>query len=229
MLIRSGAGRIDWTDAHHDLEAGQGMLLLPGQWHRYCPKPETGWCEDWIELRGPMMERWIAESLFEKNVFTIPPVALQRMDELHRLAHKKQRDSGELAAVAMALLAAVAGKQADPNDTSSLSVQRHDKVDAARKLLKEGLSVSQTAQQIGVSYPTLNRIFKESVGLSPKTYARQQRLARAEALLASGGLSVKEIALEPGYRSASHFSADFKSEYNKAPLHWLKSLHHSNG
>jgi hypothetical protein len=49
VLIRSGRGEIEWTRERHRIAAGQGFLLLPGQWHRYRPDPATGWEEDWFE------------------------------------------------------------------------------------------------------------------------------------------------------------------------------------
>ncbi len=95
-----------------------------------------------------------------------------------------------------------------------------DLVKKARELLMEGRNVKSVAQNLGVSYLKLYRKFKEATGLTPKEYAREIRLARAEDLLACTDLSVKEIAGMLGYYSASHLSLEFKNARGKAPSRW---------
>ncbi|MFZ4779663.1 MAG: helix-turn-helix domain-containing protein [Terrimicrobiaceae bacterium] len=90
----------------------------------------------------------------------------------------------------------------------------------ARQLLMQGRDVKGVAQALGVSYLTLYRKFKQASGLGPKEYAREIRLSRAEDLLASTDLSVKEIAGRLGYHSASHLSLEFKKARGKSPSQW---------
>ncbi len=214
---------MEWTRERDCIAEGQGFLLLPGHWHRYRPDPDTGWEEDWFELRGSIVDRWVNRGLFNARIFHLEKDSFRRMDALHQLAEDSRRDPGELAGLAMSLLASACSRGANSTATER-KTQRHDLVAEARSLLRQGRSVAETARQVGTSYPTLNRTFKELTGLTPKTYARQIRLARAEALLAGGGLTVKEVAAELGYGSAGHFSAEFKRAYGKAPRHWREKL-----
>jgi len=116
----------------------------------------------------------------------------------------------------MTLLAEFAAEAASGPKKNALP----DLVRNARKLLLDGTEVREVAQRLGVSYPTLYRQFKQTTGLTPKDYASQVRRARAEDLLASTDLSVKEIAARLGYHSASHFSLEFKGRHGQAPSHW---------
>lgn len=222
ILIREGRGTVEWTRERRQVSAGQAFLIVPGVWHRYRPDASTGWTEDWLELRGEMVERWLAEDLLKERVFKPSVDCFERMDQLHQIAGRHQ-DPGESAGLAMALLAKVLASAVSGTGRER-KTRRRDLVAHARRLLGEGWPVAAVAQEVGVSYPTLSRIFKDLSGISPKAYARQIRLARAEAYLAGEGRTIKEIAAELGFHSAGHFSAEFKRAYGCAPLHWRERL-----
>ena len=202
------------------------FLLPPGYWHRYRPDPETGWTEDWLELRGPTLDAWL-----ENGVLDLAPVHVirraafwRRFAELHNVCLAHQLGYRAIASgLAMTLLASVVSQ--------SLASARGNKPDLpdlarqARELLMQGRDVKCVAQALGVSYLTLYRKFKQATGLAPKEYAREIRLARAEDLLSGTDLSVKEIAGRLGYYSASHLSLEFKKARGRAPSQWSDRTH----
>lgn len=206
------------------VKAGTVFLLLPGEWHRYRPALRSGWTEDWFELRGELPLRWANSGLFAGRVFRMKDSApfFRRMDELHRLCHGPSHPSpGQLAAIAMWLLAeAASGHLAGAE--SRMQADHRELVARARELLREGVPVASAAREVGLSYPTLHRIFKQYTGIAPKQYTNQWRLARAESLLMDGRHSLKEIAAALGYYSTNHFSAAFKSHYGLSPSHWRR-------
>ena len=61
------------------------------------------------------------------------------------------------------------------------------------------------------------RMFKKSTGLSPHQYIVERRIARAKHLLKTSRLSILEIAIETGYKSASNFSSAFKKAIGITP------------
>lgn len=199
------------------------FLIPPGYWHRYRPEPETGWTEDWLELRGPTLDAWLGN-----GVLDVAPVQVKRHAafwrhflELHNVCLAHPLGYRAIASgLAMTLLASVVSQ--------SLSSARANKPDLpdlarqARELLMQGREVKSVAQKLGVSYLTLYRKFKQATGLAPKEYAREIRLARAEDLLAGTDLSVKEIAGRLGYYSASHLSLEFKKARGKPPSQWAE-------
>ena len=221
VAISQGRGKLEFRSGATRLSAGSVFLLPPGYWHRYRPDPETGWTEDWLELRGPTLDAW-----FGKGVLDVPPVHMnrriafwRRFAELHHVCLMHPLGYRAVASgLAMTLLASVVSQ--------SLSSARTNKADLpdlarkARELLMQGLDVKSVANTLGVSYLTLYRKFKQATGLAPKEYAREIRLARAEDLLAGTDLSVKEIAGRLGYYSASHLSLEFKNARGKPPSQW---------
>jgi len=214
---------VEWTREHHRVEAGQAFLLLPGAWHRYRPDTATGWTEDWFELRGEMVERWIKSGLVRGRLFTIEQVDsfFAAMDELHRECLRPSRAVvGRQAGRALGLLADLLDQPAS-GAAPKLRPGQRELVAEARARLCEGVGVRDVAEILGVSYPTLNRVFKQSTGIGPKAYSAQMRMARAEALLGAEQLSIKEIAAELGFHSGNHFSAAFKTVYGVAPSFWI--------
>lgn len=224
VAIRRGHGEIEWTRERHPVQAGTVFLLRPGEWHRYRPKPATGWIEDWLELRGAQVDRWLESGALESRVYQLYAAKdfFKRMDRLHADSSSPTHWApGCRAGQAMALLAEVVDSNALGAATKAGPGHR-ELVAAAREQLAAGKGVEAVAGSLGISYPTLNRIFKKLTGIGPKAYAHQLRLARAEALLVSEQLTVKEIAEELGYFSANHFSAAFKKAYGHSPSHWRK-------
>ena len=82
-------------------------------------------------------------------------------------------------------------------------------LDAARRL--PGASVSAVADDLGVSERHLRRVFREAIGVSPKTFARLARFRRAlGAARRDGHESWASIAAEAGYYDQAHLIAEFR-------------------
>ena len=66
-------------------------------------------------------------------------------------------------------------------------------------------------------------MFRRYAGISPKHLLLRKRMERAQALLISTQLSIKEIASRSGYVDPYHFSAIFKKWSRVSPLHYRNS------
>jgi len=87
--------------------------------------------------------------------------------------------------------------------------------------LSEKLSVNMLAASAGISRPHFNRVFRQETGASPISYLIEIRLEVACRLMLSGGLSLKEIAIDCGFASLSHFSTSFQKKFNIPPSAYL--------
>lgn len=74
-----------------------------------------------------------------------------------------------------------------------------------------GVRVDALADEVGWTRQHLRTRFREQIGLTPKTVARQARLGRAAALMARPDpLPLAEIAALCGYADQSHLNRDFR-------------------
>ena len=79
------------------------------------------------------------------------------------------------------------------------------------------LNIEMICQKGFMSASSLQRAFREHLGLSPKQYLDKQRMNRAFELLADGGMSVKQTAYACGFTDEKYFSRAFKKKYGYPP------------
>jgi AraC family transcriptional regulator len=70
-------------------------------------------------------------------------------------------------------------------------------------------TTAELARQFNTSRRSLLRLFKATTGTSPSRYIEEMKIDSAKTLLATSKMSMKQIAHEAGYSTASHFSARF--------------------
>jgi AraC-like DNA-binding protein len=96
------------------------------------------------------------------------------------------------------------------------------RVKKAMKLIRDqysdpNLTMNKVARKLGISPWYLSRIFKRNVGICSKQYLKNLRMEKAEQLLQSTLLSVKEVAAAIGYNYTSDFIHDFRITYGMTP------------
>ncbi len=77
-------------------------------------------------------------------------------------------------------------------------------------------SVTALAKKCGVSVETLRQHFLKSMGKSPGIWLIEQRQQRAIQLLRDGS-SIKETAVNLGYRQQTNFTRQFKAYWGACP------------
>jgi AraC-like DNA-binding protein len=105
--------------------------------------------------------------------------------------------------------------------TSSTSAEYHPAVALAIETIElrlaEPLSVVELADQVGVSYSYLAKLFHEAVGTSVVGYIRRRRVERAEHLLLHSTLPVKVIAATVGITDLQMFNKIIRAELGSSP------------
>jgi AraC-like DNA-binding protein len=71
-------------------------------------------------------------------------------------------------------------------------------------------TTAEMAEQFNTSRRSLLRLFKATTGTSPSRYIEEAKLDRSKTLLATSKMTMKQIAYEAGYSTASHFSTKFR-------------------
>lgn len=77
--------------------------------------------------------------------------------------------------------------------------------------------ISVLAKTLNKDDAYLSRLFSDVQGITIEKYIIQQKIEKIKELLEYGQLNINEIALQMGYSSAAHLSAQFKSITGTTP------------
>lgn len=86
-----------------------------------------------------------------------------------------------------------------------------------RESLEGNLTIQEIAQELGISYSSFRKLFKEHTGFAPGLYQQNLKLQRAKELLSTTDDSIKEIAYRLNFESPDYFSSKFKSQTGMKP------------
>jgi len=79
------------------------------------------------------------------------------------------------------------------------------------------LSIHDIAQRLNLSVSTFERIIKKAYKMPPNRYILNRRLEKANLLLSSTDLPIKEISMTMGFNSVSYFTKCYKALYGFSP------------
>ena len=206
------------------LMPGDMFLLFPGEWHTYHPAPEVGWKSYWIGFRGKNMDDRVRAGFLTPDSPIYHVGYSFTIEGLYKRAYEA---AVEEAAYSQQLMAGIVNHligmmySLERNRELSKNQQQVDMISRARMRIRESLesdlTIQQIAEELGVSYSNLRKLFKEHTGLSPATYQQELRLLRAKELLTTTELSIKEIAYRLNFESPDYFSAKFKAKMGIKP------------
>ncbi|KMZ13678.1 Transcriptional regulator containing an amidase domain and an AraC-type DNA-binding HTH domain [Candidatus Burkholderia humilis] len=83
--------------------------------------------------------------------------------------------------------------------------------------IEEPLSLEELARLAGMSQRHLQRLFSDCVDMSPMHFYMNLRLRRARELLLQTDMSIMDITVACGFRSACHFSKANRKTFGAAP------------
>ena len=85
------------------------------------------------------------------------------------------------------------------------------------------VSIAETAAIYGKSVRQFERVFRETVGVSPKLFSEITRFHQASMLITTGTLSLVQVAADMGYTDQSHMSREFRRFTNLPPISYMRS------
>lgn len=102
------------------------------------------------------------------------------------------------------------------------SVRPHDAVQVALAALRQGGTVAEIVQRVGLSHRRLIELFTREVGLTPKLYGRVERFQRASLLARRSAPDWAAVAARCGYFDQSHLIRDFIAFSGLSPGEFLR-------
>jgi AraC-like DNA-binding protein len=204
-------------DRNIRLHAGEGLLVLPFQFHHYTKPERDGIAWLFVTFELPEGEP-LAALRYES--FKITPRLRALATELVE-AYESER-MAELPALLLGLMLArlrrlkrstyAGGAVAPPEHGLML------KVDQLAQRSGTPPTIPEIARTLGISPSHLRARFRASCGVSIGRHLRQVRLEQARGLLRLGPHRVSEIAEQCGFTSIFSFSRAFRTAYGLSPL-----------
>jgi AraC-like DNA-binding protein len=198
------------------LHAGEGLLVLPFQFHDYIePASEN---LRWLFVTFDLLEAGPLQAL-RYRPFVLTPAVRRATIELVQ-AYLGKFDA-ELVTLLLGVLLSkirqaetIRRRQSRTPRPPRLIMQVNQMTHGAG----ESMSVKQMAAALGISSSHLRARFRVSCGVSIGRHLRQLRLQKACGLLRLSQGRVTEIAEQCGFSSIYSFSRAFHSAYGLSPL-----------
>ena len=84
------------------------------------------------------------------------------------------------------------------------------------------------ATLVNLSPSRFRHLFKQETGTSPAQYLKEYRLRKAEKMLRTTFLSVKQVLKHVGLGSNAHFVHDFRKKHGMTPTEYRRAFGHSS-
>jgi AraC-like DNA-binding protein len=93
-----------------------------------------------------------------------------------------------------------------------------------RQNLDGDIHLADLARECGLSVSHFTRAFRKSFGMSPYRWLLERRIDQAKALLAGGGLSLADIAMQSGFSDQTAFTRAFGRIVGDSPARWRRAV-----
>ena len=221
-----GVGLVNRDTAPFCCTTGDILLFPPGVVHDYGREPNTPrWEHRWVDFQPrPAWEHWLQwphagngvlrVTVRDRSVWQRIPRRLREVADLlcRPLQHRIDfclNATEEIILWCHSAAGPVGGVAVDPRiDRAAGFIQRH---------YNESHTVSSLAQQVALSPSRFAHLFRRQTGTTPMKYLERLRIARAQELLLTTGLSISEIGYQCGYDEPLYFSKVFRGSVGRSP------------
>jgi AraC family transcriptional activator of pobA len=224
LYVLEGRCQIKTPTGQYIAQANDLIVFRPYQWHEETQLTRTYAV---VCLRFP--REFLTEYRIPLPDPTLLPtvVALPCGDAFRAIldrivAEYQQRDTYSEAMIAAYMLQfAVLLRRALQQNEADTAAAVPPEASGLRRLLDQHVSsaasIRDLARQAHMSESHFSHQVKALLGVAPKTYVREQRIARARELLHSTALSVEEISALLGYDAPTSFFRAFKRVTGSTP------------
>lgn len=227
-FILSGEGFYSAGGNTWSLGSGQMFLSYPDEPIVYCPDKNNPWTYVWVGFKGLRVDTILKNCGFSKNNLVLPtPASDEYLNCFNDLfEHKALSFSEDLyrESVLLKLFALLINhhnqlvpnghlEQTDYSDNTYVNRA----VEYISKTYRQGIGVSDVAENIGITRTHLNYLFQKEFNVSIQKFLIDFRMHKAANLLVSTDMSVKEISNQVGYHDQLVFSKAFKRKFEMSP------------
>jgi AraC-like DNA-binding protein len=224
-LMTEGTGEVTTApDKKRVLTPGDAFFLIPGQWHRHHPLPDTGWTLCWISFNGHLPHAWLKEGAYRldgvKPIIEDPALYRAQFERLLLTAHRSSAtNSRELSWQAIGLISHFL---TDPHSESLETLHLDDEVsklaiDYILNHTHNEVDIAKLTHRLGISRRTLERRFRQATGRSLLEEIQNCRVERARRLLLETDIPIKEIVFRAGFNTREQLRLAFAKVFGQSP------------
>jgi len=222
VYISKGKGIFQSTQSGLiSINAGDALLLFPGEWNRYRPDPEFGWTEYWMRFDGEYASKLMSE-LLPPSLRSSRPIRrighnealLQLLMTLTRTVHTNANPLVTAAQGIQVLAHLIAPTQ---RPRSRYSEQIEEALCHISEHAEQSIDLEALVRKLGLSYSVFYRQFHEATKMSPRDYQLMVRLSKAKELLCETTLRIGKIAERVGFECPYYFGRIFKAKTGMTP------------
>jgi DNA-binding response OmpR family regulator len=160
---------------------------------------------------------YITKPFDHREVLARVSAHLQQRQLFARLAEQVDPNRRERAALA-------GNKDAVPAQAAGQMGLRlvYRAIDILREEMADPPGLSELAHRVGTNHARLGREFQTHLGMTAYDYLREQRLVRAQELLATTDRQVQQIADAVGFKRAGNFATAFRLRFGITPREYRR-------
>lgn len=205
----AGRGVFYLDDRPYPVEAGQFIVIFPGQVLLECADATAPWGLTWLGLNGSSAGAFFAALGITPEAPVFPCTDAGRVRELIEAVVKAsdipdfRRDFSQ-GALLFALFDECARQYAERAPEAAPVKAQADYAAAAVRYLENhyadhGLTIGELARHVGLNRSYLYSVFKARTGVSPQNYLARYRIAKACEFLRLPRATVSSVAFSVGY------------------------------
>lgn len=191
------------------------------QYYRAC---ESEYINDWIQFSCTEQLTSEIPIVFDTPVYIGETINVSQYFQLIADCYYRTNNSRAAGHLIRAMLSDVFS---DSIGEEQAAVAHHrELLDLRRRIYAQPMddwSVDKMAAMINVSTPYLHALYKKAFGVTCTADVIRSRIEQAQRYLSYTAMTVEEIAFKSGYKTAVHFSRQFKSITGMSPTQWRRA------
>ena len=204
QFVYDGIAHVTVGNVNFSVKKGEAFLLPPNIAHAYEADKIVSTERAWISWSGEYASAFTQNFVTASCPYHLHVSSLNEVKE-HFACLRKLRDRSSLSLTGIyshfyGLISLCSKAEPDvQKGVSNDSLLVNDIVHWLEENMQQSISVSDLSRHFGYDESSIFRKFKKHVGLSPKEYIIQQRIALAKGLICQTDLSLDKIATQCGY------------------------------
>jgi len=224
IFCLAGEGRVQLGRASHRLACGHGIVLPPGQAHRYAADASAPWTIFWFHFTGRRARDYVAALGVRPGrphfwVQDVDAVA-EAFEDCYRHVRGGYTDA-ELFALSTSFGRLLGLCRALQRPAEARRRDAEDRVQRTLRFMRENLhrpvALGALAREAALSVPHFSAVFRRQMRCSPVEFHIRLRMQRACELLLTTPLAAGAIGTRLGYEDPLYFSRLFRKKIGVPP------------